>query len=226
MGFGKKRDVLYSLKPDVAVIPECSEDAAQLCNQDGYSTCWWGDKKHKGLAVVAAKPWTLEAGKPPTQKWIAPVRVHGATSFLLLAVWACPVGKVREFNYVGQTFEAIKRHHRWFQEELPTLVCGDLNSNVIFDRGRKTRTHAAVVALLKQRNLLSAYHEFFSEEQGKETRPTYYFWHRRARPFHIDYVFLPSGWMPRVNEVTVGTYRKWRRVSDHVPLIVDLSLPT
>jgi len=32
MGFDKKRDVLYALKPDVAVIPECSQDAVKLCN--------------------------------------------------------------------------------------------------------------------------------------------------------------------------------------------------
>jgi hypothetical protein len=64
MGFSKKRDILYALKPDVAVIPECSGDAVNLCSGDGYSGCWWGDKKNKGLAVIAAKPWILEVGKP------------------------------------------------------------------------------------------------------------------------------------------------------------------
>ena len=39
MGFGKKREVLYALKPDVAVIPECSQDAAKVCSDDGYPTC-------------------------------------------------------------------------------------------------------------------------------------------------------------------------------------------
>jgi len=63
MGFSKKRDVLYAPKPDLAVIPECSQDAARLCNEDGYSTCWWGGKKHKGLAMLAAKPWTVEVGR-------------------------------------------------------------------------------------------------------------------------------------------------------------------
>jgi exodeoxyribonuclease III len=222
MGFGKKRELLYALKPDIAVIPECSQDAVNLCNGDGYSGCWWGDKKHKGLAVIAAKQWTVEVGRPPTQKWIAPVKVRGATDFLLLAVWACPVGQVKELNYIGQVFEAIKRHNGWFSDGLPTVICGDFNSNAIFDRGRKRRTHSEVVAILKERNLSSAYHAFFSEEHGKETKPTYYFWHWKSRPFHIDYVFLPSKWIPSV-KVTVGTYRKWRSLSDHVPLIVDLS---
>lgn len=225
MGFGKKREVLYALKPDVAVIPECSEDAIKLCTDEGYSACWWGDKKHKGLAVIASKQWTLEVGRPPTQRWIAPVKVRGATDFLLLAVWACPVGKVKELNYIGQVFEAIKRHKHWFSDGLPTVICGDFNSNAMFDHGRQTRHHTAVVAMLKERNLSSAYHAFFSEEHGAETRATYYFWHRRSRPFNIDYAFLPRNWIPSA-KVTVGTYRKWRSLSDHVPLIVDFSAQT
>jgi exonuclease III len=223
MGFGKKREVLYALKPDIAVIPECSEDSVKLCTDDGYSACWWGDKKHKGLAVLAAKPWTLEVGRRPTQKWIAPVQVNGPVRFLLLAVWACRVGEIRELNYIGQVFEAIKRHRNWFNTKPPTVICGDFNSNSSF-RPRKVRNHAAVVAMLEEKNILSAYHSFFSEEHGEETRPTHYFWHRESRPFHIDYVFLPRKWIPSLNQVTVGTYRRWRALSDHVPLIVDLSL--
>lgn len=222
MGFVKKRAVLYALKPDIAVIPECSQDAIKLCSDEGYTGCWWGDKKNKGLAVIASKPWTLEVGRPPTQKWIAPVKLIGATNFLLLAVWACPVGQVKQLNYIGQVFEAIKRHNGWFSDGLPTVICGDFNSNAIFDHGRKKRNHTAVVTMLEQRSLLSAYHTFFSEEQGEETRPTHYFWYRKSRPFHIDYVFLPSKWIPSA-KVTVGTYRKWRPLSDHVPLIVDFS---
>jgi len=131
---------------------------------------------------------------------------------------------IRELNYIGQVFEAIRRHRRWFSDKLPTVVCGDFNSNAIFDHGRKARHNTAVVAMLKERNLSSAYHTFFSEQHGEETRPTYYFWHRRARPFHLDYVFLPDKWIPAVKNVAVGTYEEWRPVSVHMPLVVDLSL--
>ena len=131
---------------------------------------------------------------------------------------------MKELNYIGQVFEAIRRHNGWFSDGLPTVICGDFNSNAIWDSGRKRKHHTAVVGMLKQRSLTSAYHAFFSEHHGKETRPTYYFWHRQARPFHVDYVFLPDRWIPAVKNVTVGTYEEWRPVSDHVPIIVDVSL--
>ncbi len=242
MALGKKRELLYQLRPDIAVIPECSRDSMLACRQDGFDTCWWGENKHKGLGVLAAKPWALDAAYPagrlsgkrppaqqqsvqrqPIQKWIAPVKIRGPQDFLLLSVWACPVGSVREQNYVGQIYEAIMKHPRWFAEELPTVICGDFNSNTIFDPGRKKKTHSSVVQLLADRGLTSVYHEFFSERHGEETRPTYYFWHREERSFHIDYIFIPRTWMSRVVDFEVGVYGQWRPASDHMPIVVDIA---
>jgi exodeoxyribonuclease III len=241
MALAKKRDLLYQLRPDIAVIPECSRDSMKVCNEDGFDARWWGANKHKGLGVLAAKPYSLEdrtavrvlAGgspkprssrsRPPTQKWIAPVQVRGPRDFLLLSVWACPVGTRREQNYVGQTYDAIVRHPKWFAESIPTVICGDFNSNPVFDPGRKKKTHSNVVQLLTDRGLASAYHEFFSEPHGAETRPTYYFWHRQERSFHIDYIFLPQSWMQRVATVQVGAYSQWRPASDHMPVVVEIA---
>jgi exonuclease III len=224
MALAKKRELLYALQSDIAVIPECSRDAMLVCEADGFDTRWWGENKHKGIGVLVAKPWTIENRcRPPRQRWIAPVRVGGPQSFLLLPVWACPVGTVREKNYVGQTYEAIVRHPNWFAANLPTVICGDFNSNTILDPGRKKRTHSNVVRLLAERGLSSAYHEYFSETHGSETRPTYYFWHREDRPFHLDYIFLPNVWIAKVNEVRVGAYADWRQASDHVPILVDIT---
>jgi len=173
--------------------------------------------------VVAAPGWTLEAGRRPTQKWIAPVRVHGPMSFLLLAVWACPVGGSREKNYVGQTFESVTRHRGWFADAQPVVMCGDFNSNAIWDHRRKIRNHSAVVKLLRERKLFSEYHAFFSEEHGKETKSTYYFWHTKDRCFHIDYIFVPDSWASQLKDVTIGRYEDWRATSDHVPVVVDVA---
>jgi exonuclease III len=222
MAFSKKKELLYKLRPDIAVLPECSKDAAMACIREGYSAKWWGENKHKGLAVLAATPWTLKVRRSPTERWIRPVEVHGPTSFLLLAVWACQVSE-RELSYIGQVFESIRKHPQWFKTQFPVFMCGDFNSNGAF-RGHGIRNHMEVVSRLERKGLFSAYHKYFSEEQGQETRYTHYFQHQQSQPFHIDHVFCPRKWVTSIHKVTVGTYKRWRPFSDHVPVVVDLSL--
>jgi exonuclease III len=222
MALAKKRELLYALRPDIAVIPECSHASMLVCQEDGFNTRWWGENKHKGLGVIAAKPWSLEPRRRPRQKWIASAWVRGPQEFLLIAVWACPVGTVRELNYVGQTYEALVRHPKWFADRRPVVLCGDFNSNTSLDPGRRVRKHSAVVELLARKNIVSAYHTFFSENHGAETRPTYYFWHRQERRFHLDYIFLPRDWAERVTNFRVGSFNEWRSSSDHMPILVDV----
>jgi len=73
--------------------------------------------------------------------------------------------------------------------------------------------------------LVSAYHNFFHEDFGKETRPTYFHQGKKENPFHLDYCFLPKEWIPMIDRVEVGKYSEWGQISDHVPLIVDLKFP-
>jgi exodeoxyribonuclease III len=75
---------------------------------------------------------------------------------------------------------------------------------------------------LKGHGLISACHTHRCEKQGAETRPTYYFYRHQDQPFHIDYVFVPKGW--RVKSVEVGPFREWGQLSDHVPVVVDVSI--
>src|ERR1035441_1156390 len=61
-----------------------------------------------------------------------------------------------------------------------------------------------------------------AEKQVAETRPTYYFYRHQDKPFHIDYVFVPKSW--RLKSVEVGSFREWGHLSDHVPVVVDVSI--
>jgi Uri superfamily endonuclease len=81
-----------------------------------------------------------------------------------------------------------------------------LNSNKVWDAERLVGNHSDVVKILAERGLVSGYHKFFGEAQGAESRPTIYFYRHADKPFHIDYIFIPREWAPRLRTVDVGAY--------------------
>jgi len=102
---------------------------------------------------------------------------------------------------------------------------GDLNSNAIWDQQHPAAlNHSALVERLRILDLASAYHAFFAEKQGAETRPTYYHWRKQTFRHHIDYCFLPNEWTSGVRSVEVGVAEEWLGDSDHCPLIVDIDI--
>jgi len=58
MALSRKRQHLYALRPDIAVIPECSKNCLKLCLKDGFEGRWFGDNPRKGLGVLVANPFT------------------------------------------------------------------------------------------------------------------------------------------------------------------------
>jgi exonuclease III len=225
MALARKRQHLYALQPDIAVIPECARPDLELCLHDGFDGRWFGNNPRKGLGVLVRKPLHISRTEKPPNRWIVPLSISGhQCAFRLIAVWAMPIKGSTVKSYIGQVYEAVFHHPQWFDGK-PSILCGDFNSNKFWDGNRKTGNHSAVVTLLEKHSLISAYHHFFSETQGQETRPTYYFWHRKNRGYHIDYVFLPRDWASNVKTVEVGNHSAWSKLSDHVPLFVDVALP-
>ena len=223
MALSRKRHHLYALHPDIAVIPECSQKCLKLCAKDGFEARWFGDNPRKGLGVLVAKPLHIRRAAKPRSKWVVPLQIGGGPcDFLLIAVWTMPVPGGLGRSYIGQLSEAIAGNPRWFSGK-PTIVCGDFNSNKIWDDKRDKANHSTVVSALEKHRLASAYHHFFSESQGQETQPTYYFWHHKNRPYHIDYIFLPQPWAAHIQRVQVGSHAAWHKLSDHVPLSVDVA---
>jgi hypothetical protein len=92
-----------------------------------------------------------------------------------------------------------------------------LNSNKIWDAHRKVGNHSAVMKLLDERGLVSAYHEHFNELQGEESRRTLYMFRHEDKPYHIDYVFIPREWASRPGTIEVGKCETWLKLSDHCP---------
>ena len=202
MRFAAKADLLLSQGFDVAVVSECSEASIHALEERGYEKLWFGANRNKGIGVLSRAGWAMHGLSQPPQKWIAPIQIDGPVPFLLLAVWACRSGDVKTDDYIGQVYQALIDNPEWFGGR-PVILAGDLNSNRIWDAEREVGNHSQVVRLLAENGLVSGYHEFFHEEQGKESRPTTHHCRRADRPYHIDYIFVPREW--RVESVEVGT---------------------
>ena len=81
----------------------------------------------------------------------------------------------------------------------------------------------ATIKTLSELGLVSSYHHFHGEAHGQETMPTYHFQWKLERPFHIDYCFIPKSWTPNLRRVEIGSYQEWKALSDHRPLMVEIS---
>jgi exodeoxyribonuclease-3 len=220
-GFDKKATDLFGLAPDVAVIQECSKRASTSDSHAGYAYLWVGSNNNKGLAVFCRREWAMQQIHKPEQKWIVPITVGAPTPFTLIAVWACKVGARKRDQYIGQVYQFLRADSVFFRG--PVVVAGDFNSNMMWDEGEGAGGHSDVVRMLEERGLVSAYHASFNENQGAESRPTEYFFRHKDKPYHVDYIFVPKLWLPRLRSVDVGSYAQWSRLSDHCPVVADVS---
>jgi exonuclease III len=218
LGLTKKLPFLMAFEPDIAVVQECAEVSISSLKDFFPSAIWVGENPRKGMGIFTRGHWKGSIIEKCTQRWIVPVQISGPMDFLLIAVWTQRVGNRHESNYIGQLYQALSEHPEWFGKQ-PVVVCGDWNSNSIWDSQRRNN-HSTVVTLLERCGLVSAYHKHFGEAQGKETQSTHYFWHKRERGFHIDHMFVPENWT--IQSVTLGDFDTWATRSDHVPVIADL----
>ena len=213
--FSAKVPWLDVVSPDIAIVQEIARPSVDL---DGRQTLWFGDNPDQGVAVIANAGCKLEPlpQLDGTPKFCYPVQVSGQQSFLLLAIWTL---KTAEHTYVEALFRVIETYRELIEAQA-TVIAGDFNSNSRFDRDYPAdRNHTSFVERLSLLGLESAYHLFFCEKQGAETRPTFFHFHHEDKPHHLDYVFLPRSWT--VAEVSVGTFADWAGKSDHRPVSVE-----
>jgi hypothetical protein len=73
------------------------------------------------------------------------------------------------------------------------LLSADFSISSVFDPEVGGKNHSELVARLEREvGLVSAYHARFGERHRKETRPTLRHRWKKEKPFHVDYVFVPS----------------------------------
>jgi exodeoxyribonuclease III len=202
---------------DVIAVQECACPGS--INED--TEAWCGDRQAQGLLVAAHNAFHLKHVKPEatSAKFFLPVQITGPVAFNLLAIWALP--STRSPIYANTLFQGLAAYSN-FIKSAPTIILGDFNTA---KSASPNDPHTKIVTLLRNDyGLVSAYHEYFMVEQGSEGHPTYYHYGQAARPFHVDYCFIPEGWLPRLTSVSVGGYDQWHALSDHVPVIVEFKL--
>ncbi len=222
--FRKKFARIARGAPDVAVIQECEHPDRlkwQGAQPPPTSQIWFGSNANRGVGIFS---WTNLEFAPaedydPSIQYCVPVRVSGGSSFNLLAVWAMQHADPR-LSYIAQVNLAIITY-RNFIETGDTVLLGDLNSNQQQGSLGRLGSHDWVVRGLSDLDLVSAYHYFHRQVQGQESQSTFFMNRNLARPFHLDYVFIPRRWLKSLDKVWVGNPQIWLRYSDHCPVYVE-----
>lgn len=233
MALHRKFDALISLRPDIAIVPECADPETlrrKMEFPDDVRVVWVGENSNKGLGIFAFNKHNIDIASDhdPEIRHIAPVHISGVNSFNLLAVWAM---NTKENGWSAKRrapFLSSLDRYPTFLENNPSMIAGDFNNHVRWDKPGHRNNQADAVDRLKSMGLVSAYHTHNGLEHGAETEPTHY-WRDRSKEgptYHIDYIFLPVDWASHMTEMTVGTFEDWcgNKLSDHVPLVVDIDI--
>ena len=227
MKFREDYKIIFPMNPDIVVIPECENinkiDLGSFSENltDSY---WIGDNESKGLGIFTFNGFKIELYENYNDKYkyILPLIISRENEkYNLIGCWTKKVSGGLE--YIEQLQHSLDDYNS-FLDDKNVIICGDLNSNQYWvNMGGDDLNHQDVVDKLSKKGIHSSYHQFFNEEQGKETTPTFYHYHKEDKPFHIDYCFLSKSLIDRLKKVEIGKYDDWMKYSDHVPLIIDLT---
>lgn len=219
----KKFEHLSDFDADIHVIQEC-EDPSQTKDfaykQWAENHLWIGNNKNKGVGIFAGSHIKLERldwsdlHNDNKVRSFLPCLVNN--DFQLLGIWTHQ-NNSPNFRYIGQLWKYLQVNKQYFNK---ILLAGDFNSNTIWDEWDRWWNHSDVVKELKELGIESSYHHYFQEEQGKESRPTFFLHRNLLKPYHIDYVFGSQEFTNSLNELEIGKPEQWLNISDHLPLIV------
>lgn len=214
---------LASLAPlgaDLVALQECRRP-----DSDSPPVIWRGELERQGAAVVStSEALPVDAIEIPSlhgtvvplvrHRTVVPVVVQALEPFVFVGVWTHPPYNEVAWAAMKACVDAA--------DGLPVVAAGDFNSSPGVQR-QKRESREFVERMRDELGLVSAWHHFTGEVHGEETRATYYHQWNEAKPFHIDYCFLPETWADRLTGVEIGSFADWPQ-SDHRPLTVDLDV--
>lgn len=206
---------------DIYVIQEC-ENPLKSKNEDylkfaGNNYFWMGKNKNMGLGIFAKSDVKLEKIPNLNEEFENFIALRVNDSFNLLGVWAMK-------PYVEMIHDYYEANPDLFDENL--VMCGDFNSNTIWDGEHKTKdgngmdkNQTNLNSKLEKSGLVSAYHYLNAEKQGEEVDNTFFLYRHLNKKYYIDYVYSGVG---IVCKFEILDSAKWIGLSDHLPISFEV----
>lgn len=221
----RKHKDLMALAPDVALIPECADPNSlklkmELFKSNVSDSAWTGINSSKGLGLFTYNDFNIRKESVWTNGGKLSIKADVTNTKIdlkVLGLWTQGPG------YIEEAHRSVDFHLRELRDS-NVILAGDLNSNKIWDNKHSPNHTSFVTKLKNEFNLVSAYHNYFNELQGSESRGTFLFQYKEDRPYHIDYIFIPEKWVSKIKSLEVGRFKDWRHLSDHCPMILELDL--
>ena len=221
----KKLDALKVLNADIYIIQECEDPSKSMdavYQEWAQYSCWIGDRKDRGLAIISKNDIGLQTLDWPSNGYKLFLPCSTSLGFHILGVWT-KSSSVRSKAYIGQLWNYLNFNEAALTS-MPIMIAGDFNSNALWDQRYPKGNHSDVVAFLNKRGLESVYHQETQEEQGKETLDTFFMYRKEDQRYHLDYAFVPRELTVISKTFEVGNKKQWLSLSDHLPLSFTLKI--
>lgn len=214
--FREKFKEIIEEDADIYVIQECENPARAKIEEyrefAGDNFFWVGDIHYKGLGIFAKDNVKLEKIDSLNENFKNFIALRVNDSFNLLGVWAMP-------KYVEMIHDYFDANFELFDENL--IMCGDFNSNAIWDKLHGEKNQTNLDKKLNSKGLVSAFHYLAMENQGEESKATFYQSRHLNWPFYIDYVYTKKDLIERF---LILDHYKWITLSDHLPISFEINL--
>jgi exonuclease III len=216
MKFKSDFSAVMNSDADILFIQECEKVPRDYF--EGFDFHWVGQNESKGLGVL-----TKGDSKFPQDIYNSKFVYFLPVVFkdtLVLGTWAFN-GRAKRFSEdaSGYFLEVLEHYGDWMKSSSNVIVAGDFNNGPQWDIAGHPNNFADINAALNELGLISAYHSYYSEKHGQESKHTYYHQRNPEKSYHIDYIYSS---FKDITSVNVEPFSDWSQLSDHVPLTAEL----